>query len=495
MSDRKSLIPLEHIKTSFARHLELENNSRLILSGRFGVGKTTFIREFFRGNTLYHNVHIYPVNYSVASTKDIFELIKYDVLYELIGFQPDVEPVDVTWFDTLTFLESKDIERILSSFVAAIPQVGKNILSVIEGLKAIHEAITAKQQNLKENEIHKIIRFVGEMENSKGTIYENDFYTQLIKSRVSKIQKTGRKVILTIDDLDRIDPEHVFRILNIFAAHFDNERDENKFGINGVILCCDLNNIKSIFSHRFGTSADFNGYIRKYYSRSVFHFYNNDRTREIAATLFHTTAFDHRGPSNRIFFQLPWLHANLLKIIEALIEKDLITPKELFKFHSSLFVFTTSMIDFGKQRIENWHFPITILFEHLLDLYGDVQAFKENIDKLASADVTFASDEDEELFLGSVLLVLHLGTNLSVQPNETTNVIVKIPDSAFEVAVTVAHVLIRTENGEQWPYLGKFSFNLKHNADRPDGIHYVRQNKLDLFRKAARLYLLLRSPY
>ena len=46
----------------FQEHLNLENNYRIIFSGIFGIGKTTYIRDFFKqdensGNSKYEAIH------------------------------------------------------------------------------------------------------------------------------------------------------------------------------------------------------------------------------------------------------------------------------------------------------------------------------------------------------------------------------------------------------------------------------------------------------
>ena len=82
-------IPGKH----FTRHLQLEGNDRIIFSGKYGSGKSTFLKEFFKDETQeklfsterYEVVRIYPVNYSVSSNEDIFRLIKYDLILELIS--------------------------------------------------------------------------------------------------------------------------------------------------------------------------------------------------------------------------------------------------------------------------------------------------------------------------------------------------------------------------------------------------------------------------
>ena len=41
------LIPMDDIELQFNQHLKLSNNERIIFSGRFGTGKTTFLNHFF----------------------------------------------------------------------------------------------------------------------------------------------------------------------------------------------------------------------------------------------------------------------------------------------------------------------------------------------------------------------------------------------------------------------------------------------------------------
>ena len=74
----------------FTTHLSITGNNRIIFSGPFGSGKTYFLNEYFKENTDYEVFHLYPVNYSISQNGDIFELIKFDLLFELL-FNPNVE--------------------------------------------------------------------------------------------------------------------------------------------------------------------------------------------------------------------------------------------------------------------------------------------------------------------------------------------------------------------------------------------------------------------
>lgn len=47
-----------------------------------------------------------------------------------------------------------------------------------------------------------------------------------------------------------------------------------------MILVCDIENIKRIYEHRYGKNVDFQGYINKFYSKSIYSFNNSRYIRE-----------------------------------------------------------------------------------------------------------------------------------------------------------------------------------------------------------------------
>lgn len=73
--------------SDFEKHLE--ENSRIVFSAKFGKGKTTFLKEIFIKNQekyfkekKYEVIHLFPVNYAVATNEDIFRYIKYDIIID-----------------------------------------------------------------------------------------------------------------------------------------------------------------------------------------------------------------------------------------------------------------------------------------------------------------------------------------------------------------------------------------------------------------------------
>ena len=75
---------------------------------------------------------------------------------------------------------------------------------------------------------------------------EEDIITKVIKDN---IKKCGKKVVLVFEDMDRIDPAHLFRIMNVLSAQIDYPyrlgmpTDEsligNKFDVDNVVMVLD----------------------------------------------------------------------------------------------------------------------------------------------------------------------------------------------------------------------------------------------------------------
>ena len=122
--------------------------------------------------------------------------------------------------------------------------------------------------------------------------------TTIIRKTIKNFkERTNKEVVLVIEDLDRIDPAHLFRILNVFSAHIDycyknlispdtSVMCGNKFGFDNVVLVADYENIKYIFEHFYGNKTDFGGYICKFLSSTYFQYsLKSERYQYICAYL------------------------------------------------------------------------------------------------------------------------------------------------------------------------------------------------------------------
>ena len=78
-------IPIDTEITQFLLHLR--THPRTILSAKFGDGKSYFLDKFAKHSAVeeeFKIIKIYPINYQVVGDNDIFTLLKYDVLLQLL---------------------------------------------------------------------------------------------------------------------------------------------------------------------------------------------------------------------------------------------------------------------------------------------------------------------------------------------------------------------------------------------------------------------------
>ena len=286
MSSNKGqqIIPMGDVIRDFEKHLK--SHPRTILSARFGDGKSFFLAATEKQlKNRYAFLKIYPVNYQVAENQDIFEYIKRDLLFQLYGqgMVPDTYEIPdsiASYFFLMNNWQefAEEILKELSFFDAS------NAIKVTLGAAKFLKAMKKKYDEFKKNAGDigvKIDRFLESFDN-KG-IYEADPITSILCDIIKrwKNEHKKRKVCLVFEDMDRIDPAHIFRILNVISAHMDygykfgvlprsRSLAGNKFGVDNIVVCLDYDNLKHIFHHFYGQNACFEGYINKFSDKGVF---------------------------------------------------------------------------------------------------------------------------------------------------------------------------------------------------------------------------------
>ncbi|MCQ6960480.1 P-loop NTPase fold protein [Mucilaginibacter aquariorum] len=292
-------IDQESVKSDFKYHLDNEANSRILFSARFGTGKSTFLNNFFsQSNNEYITLKLYPVNYSISHNKDVFELIKYDLIYELLSKYPEKVDLQKNEYSSalvaqMFLLHGLKIEPLLKSILKASAPESEVYTDIVNQLSGIVKQYSNYKEDVEKNELDILNRYINQLKSYKGTAHEYDEVSEVITSMLSNVKRSlmndsddkSVKTVLIIDDIDRLDPEHVFRLFNIFSAHYDSVTEENKFSFDKVVFVCDYNNIRLMYEHRYGKGVDFSGYIDKFFSTELFNYdnrkYVKSRIREI----------------------------------------------------------------------------------------------------------------------------------------------------------------------------------------------------------------------
>lgn len=249
----------------------LQTADRIILSAKFGDGKTCFLKEVTdQLKEEYDFYTVYPINYSVAKNEDVFEYIKRDIILQMDKSEL-LSQIDIDAFfkSVKAFVDKSS----LISFVLSFIPNGVFYEKVYEWFKK------AKEEYDKEK--HTADNYLSIFQNQKGSIYEDDGYTQLIKTAIQwkreHLVDKPYKAVLIIEDLDRLDPQHLFRILNVLSAHIDDnytsdKKFANKFGFDNIVLVMDYETTEHIFHHFYGQEANYVGYMSKFLACEPFRY-------------------------------------------------------------------------------------------------------------------------------------------------------------------------------------------------------------------------------
>ena len=282
----------------FYHHLNEATIDRTIFSAKFGDGKTEFLKQF---KEKYQNEYdfytLYPVNYQIAPNEQIMEYIKRDLLFQLIlnnKIEQGIEIPDSIAFQWYLCNNSFDIIRECMKFAPSLIGTMSQYQEVLVGVTVLAETIIKQYQKFKDyekeinnDESKKALDFVGKFNNEVGGIYELDPISWLIAKSIT--DEKGKTSVLIIEDLDRIDPAHLFRILNIFSAHIDRQyllsdqvitengkeksidKLQNKFGFKKIIFVMDAEATKAIYEKFYG-NYNYQGYISKFISKHIFEY-------------------------------------------------------------------------------------------------------------------------------------------------------------------------------------------------------------------------------
>ncbi len=386
--DNKMEISVENETERFNNFLNEEGNENIIFSGIFGIGKSYFLNHFFNEKKEeFIGIYLTPINYSVANNEDIFEYIKVDIMMQLLAKVPcDFEKQEILMSVAAYFY----IKNNPTSFWGRILSTGEQIkfgTNIIDKIIALKKNIDEYAKLNSRDEESQVIDFLKSLSLDKGSIYEDDAITQIIRAIISSTKANDnppKQVVLIIDDLDRIDPEHIFRILNILSVHNDFcGTKEQKFGFDKTILVCDIENIRSIYKYKYGIDVDFNGYIDKFYSKEIYN-YNNiyNIVNKIPEILFTIKDETNTNIHDRTFLS----HSACRDILTALIKSNSVNVRGLMKLiDKNIQINRIRRIGGSYSKIQD--FPCMVIIDFIKRLFSSNLDAIQAISKINSSDV------------------------------------------------------------------------------------------------------------
>ena len=278
----ENLISIEAPKTDFEKFLDIKNNKRIFFSGKFGIGKTFFLQKFFKEHEdKYDTYHLFPVRYQITTNESIVDLLKYDILVELLKNHPEAfseKKIDgiTGWVDLFSaFLRETGL---IGKFLRSIGGAGGDALAAypdplfqllgklgrpLKELASINKKFREFKKEYTSKDKLTIERFFSKVEEDPYAV-ATDYLSYLLRVKIAEQRGDQKKSVLILDDFDRIDPDHIFRIFNVLSAHMEGDED-NKFGFDRIIIVGDVKNIQNVFRYRYGDGAEFSGYFDKYF--------------------------------------------------------------------------------------------------------------------------------------------------------------------------------------------------------------------------------------
>lgn len=251
-----------------------EKESRMIFSAKFGDGKSYFLKEFMNSfdskNGDYYFITLHPINYVVEDNKDIIEYIKRDILFQLIKDERiyDFEEGYDKIFDSVCNKES--LLKLADFAASIIPVEGFK-----DGYNAFKDLVSTIHNKYKDQDVlHVVDDYLNGFYGKDGSISECDAFTCLIQKSLERIMG---QTVLIVEDFDRMDPAHLFRIMNVLSSQIDNPyyedcHNENKFGFDKIILVMDYDITRHLFHHLYGMNANYDGYMNKFMNSTPFCF-------------------------------------------------------------------------------------------------------------------------------------------------------------------------------------------------------------------------------
>ena len=411
-------IDIKEEKERFSSFLAEERNTNIIFSGIFGIGKTYFIHKFFHNHNNYTPIYITPVQYSVSSNEDIFEYIKVDILFELMNAGVNLEKTNFSFSACTQMYIMENIDRLVVSFFKKAEKL-KYGTDIIPSFFKLKNKLEKYKNDLNTDQNKEALSFLSINKEKIGSIYEDNATTELIRGLVESLKGEDKQIILVIDDLDRIDPEHIFRILNILSVHenFNGCKEENKFRFDKTIIICDIDNVRRIYSNKYGLDVDFNGYIDKFYSKDIFYFNNIDNILNHISMILKSL---NSNKCDELGFSINEHKTyNTAKyILEKLVKKGSINIRTLLKYKNAN-ISNTRRINIPTGRVFAKSYICLIVFDFIRKMFNSIENMEYSIYKLNRYD--FCSDECKEIVSSFLFLSEYERNNFKPGEYELSN--------------------------------------------------------------------------
>ena len=390
-------IPIDAPKSNFEDFLTIKNNKRIFFSAKFGMGKTYFLQKFFESKAEYKVCHLFPVRYQILNNENILEFLKYDIMLNLLKKNPSI-------FKNLKESKQEIYLKIFGKVLwknkwSWMSKISKTLPFPFSLLSPIFEMLGYTEKEKKKfDDLDVTVENFTKNIKLKNHLIGEGYITDLIRQTN---KKTNKRNILIVDDFDRVDPEHIFRILNIFSSQM-NDEEENKFGFDHIIVVADLINIKNIFHHKYGAETNFEGYFDKFFTVTPYHFTNKEAVMAKIPELLKHIKYENEELKNAMDENGGYINQFLNKIlIDAFNVDNGINLRRFYKPINHIFPEMKKKKSlkhfFGGVQKERCAF-INIGIELLISMFEGKKYFLETLNKITKLPlIGIKKNNDEDL--------------------------------------------------------------------------------------------------
>ncbi|NGF56987.1 hypothetical protein G5B00_10715 [Parapedobacter sp. SGR-10] len=489
----KHQIQLEELESDFSQHLDISDNHRILFTAPFGQGKSTFLDNFFKNKeSQYLVIKLYPVHYSISPNEDIFELIKFDIATQLMVKAKDnlkKEDFSILLTSQVFMRDHVRPKPFIQALLPAFGSIGKSAAELWKVADSTIKEFKKFHTEAQIDEGEQLLRYINQFETGPGHVYEMDAISLLIADLISRSGDQGKKSVLLIDDLDRLDPDHIFRLFNVFSGHFDKVSGDNKFGFNKTIFVCDIGNIYEIYKHRYGKNVDFKGYVDKFYSLVPYDFDSKTYIKKEIFSFLQKLRIDGnksdpiirklllRGEKGDIIYDC-FEHVCLM-----FVEASFINLRSLVQ--ASVRTNSTRLLESNSEPSDIRDYPILWIFHVLADLVGSWDLLNDKFEALPRRfDATYvprATDLHTPPMDGIEKALTEFCLPFLDEETDILPVVTDGVDHTLKVAELGCIFHYDSVDGKLFD--GKYSFELKKTEDLSD-----KKKKINIYQLLSTTY-------
>lgn len=185
---------------------------------------------------------------------------------------------------------------------------------------------------------------------------------------------------------------------------------KNRYGFDKLIIVGDIQNIRNIFKTRFGGNTDFNGYIDKFYSKSIYHFNNSYALSSCINKILEAVNFVHKEEGVKKAISSKIYNSGFDRILSVLIEMNLLRTRQVCRFYKRAYRIYDKEVGASPRSISLWRSDILLYIDFIYKCVGTYEDFLETLQLFINTPVS-QNKPEVQFFASHLAALVHLLDN------------------------------------------------------------------------------------